>query len=520
MTRFVAVPRRAPAGDVRRGAPGARARARPRARRLGDDRHRARGDRGARARHRPDAAGARRRARRVHQVGLPYHWGSRGLTTGGSANDLIAHGARPERPHPGGRRRSRATSGPAGGRAARRCRSSSRASASARGQREMSRGGDVRRRGEAARRLLHRHVGLHRLQGVRGRVQGVEPHPRGRPRLDRRVLRQHVDARREHVAPRRVRRAAQAAAARRRRPPTTSTREPLRWLMASDVCKHCTHAALPRRLPDRRALPHRVRHRRRAGGRLQRLRLLRARVPVRRARQARPAAHAGRRAARAAAARHEGGRPRLEVHALLRPAQGRPRAGVREGVPDRLDPVRRARRAARARATQRLDEAAGARAGTARSSTARDPDDGVGGFGAFFLLLDEPEVYGLPPDPVVTTRDLPAMWRTTALAAAALVVGVGARVPRRPAVSVTERGTRCGRTTAGRSSRSRSGSREIPFYFFTGGLAGGVARCCTGVARLAGNERLAKTRALRRRGGRRRLARRCSSPTSAGPSAS
>ena len=38
-------------------------------------------------------------------------------------------------------------------------------------------------------------------------------------------------------------------------------------------------------------------------------------------------------------------------------------------------------------------------------------DDGVGGDGAFFLLLDEPEVYGLPPDPVVTTRDLPSMWR-------------------------------------------------------------------------------------------------------------
>jgi formate dehydrogenase iron-sulfur subunit len=52
----------------------------------------------------------------------------------------------------------------------------------------------------------------------------------------------------------------------------------------------------------------------------------------------------------------------------------------------------------------------------------RDPDDGVGGFGAFFLLLDEPEVYGLPPDPVVTTRDLPEMWRNTALAAAATVV--------------------------------------------------------------------------------------------------
>jgi formate dehydrogenase iron-sulfur subunit len=53
----------------------------------------------------------------------------------------------------------------------------------------------------------------------------------------------------------------------------------------------------------------------------------------------------------------------------------------------------------------------------------RDEDDGVGGFGAFFLLLDEPEVYGLPPDPVVTTRDLKQMWRTTAVAAAATVVG-------------------------------------------------------------------------------------------------
>jgi formate dehydrogenase iron-sulfur subunit len=47
----------------------------------------------------------------------------------------------------------------------------------------------------------------------------------------------------------------------------------------------------------------------------------------------------------------------------------------------------------------------------------RDPEDGVGGDGAFFLLLDEPEVYGLPPDPVVTTRDLPDMWKRAALTA-------------------------------------------------------------------------------------------------------
>jgi formate dehydrogenase iron-sulfur subunit len=53
-----------------------------------------------------------------------------------------------------------------------------------------------------------------------------------------------------------------------------------------------------------------------------------------------------------------------------------------------------------------------------------DPDDGVGGFGAFFLLLDEPEVYGLPPDPVVTTAHLPQMWKTAAVATGALVFGV------------------------------------------------------------------------------------------------
>ena len=46
-----------------------------------------------------------------------------------------------------------------------------------------------------------------------------------------------------------------------------------------------------------------------------------------------------------------------------------------------------------------------------------DPADGVGGFGAFFLLLDRPEVYGLPPDPVSTTRDLPGMWRMAGAAA-------------------------------------------------------------------------------------------------------
>jgi len=51
-------------------------------------------------------------------------------------------------------------------------------------------------------------------------------------------------------------------------------------------------------------------------------------------------------------------------------------------------------------------------------------EDGVGGDGAFFLLLDEPEVYGLPPDPVVTTKDLPDMWKRAGMAALAMAASV------------------------------------------------------------------------------------------------
>jgi formate dehydrogenase iron-sulfur subunit len=53
-----------------------------------------------------------------------------------------------------------------------------------------------------------------------------------------------------------------------------------------------------------------------------------------------------------------------------------------------------------------------------------DEDNGIGGAGAFFLLLDEPEVYGLPPDPASTTRDVGGFWKAAALAAGALLAGV------------------------------------------------------------------------------------------------
>jgi len=45
-----------------------------------------------------------------------------------------------------------------------------------------------------------------------------------------------------------------------------------------------------------------------------------------------------------------------------------------------------------------------------------NPKDGVGGTGSIFLLLDEPEVYGLPPDPRVPTADLPRMFKRAGMA--------------------------------------------------------------------------------------------------------
>ncbi|GAA0982604.1 MULTISPECIES: 4Fe-4S dicluster domain-containing protein [Streptomyces violaceusniger group] len=71
-----------------------------------------------------------------------------------------------------------------------------------------------------------------------------------------------------------------------------------------------------------------------------------------------------------------------------------------------------------------------------------DPEDGVGGDGAFFLLLDEPEVYGLPPDPVVTTRDLPSMWRHAGTAALSLLGGVAAVFAAQAGVSGRRTGRR------------------------------------------------------------------------------
>ena len=123
--------------------------------------------------------------------------------------------------------------------------------------------------GRAADGLLHRHDGVHRLQGVRGRLQAVE-RPAGR-RLavqEGRLLRPHRRAVGLDVAARAVRRAARAlggapragrGGARRRGRrrgsdlPATgggdgtvdvaqAVADMDRWIFMSDVCKHCTNA--------------------------------------------------------------------------------------------------------------------------------------------------------------------------------------------------------------------------------------------------------------------------------------
>ena len=121
-----------------------------------------------------------------------------------------------------------------------------------------------------------------------------------------------------------------------------------------------------------------------------------------------------------------------------------------------------------------------------------DDSDGIGGAGAFFLLLDDPEVYGLPPDPVDTRRDLGSIWAAAGAAAAALGLGLAAAV----FGGGDERSREAGRlerqpTWDERPVRSYHGQPvlkepiwtwEIPFYFFTGGVAGASA----GLAELAG----------------------------------
>jgi formate dehydrogenase iron-sulfur subunit len=77
----------------------------------------------------------------------------------------------------------------------------------------------------------------------------------------------------------------------------------------------------------------------------------------------------------------------------------------------------------RARARDRLEQVVEAGQPQAQLYGASE-DDGVDGNGAFFLLLDDPEVYRLPPDPVTPTRHLKQMWTV----AGAVALGIAGAV--------------------------------------------------------------------------------------------
>jgi len=178
----------------------------------------------------------------------------------------------------------------------------------------------------------------------------------------------------------------------------------VRWLMSSDVCKHCTHAACLDVCPTGSlfrtefgtvvvqqdicngcgycvpACPYGVIDQRKDDGRVFKCTMCYDRLGV-------------------------GEQPAC--------AKACPTESIQFGPLDEL----------RERAQQRVERLHEQGIDEARLYGER-PDDGVGGDGAFFLLLDEPEVYGMPPDPVVTTRDLAAMWRQAGAAALTLTVGV------------------------------------------------------------------------------------------------
>ena len=190
------------------------------------------------------------------------------------------------------------------------------------------------------------------------------------------------------------------------RKPVADGNDQFRWLMASDVCKHCTHAACLDVCPTGAlfrtefgtvvvqedicngcgycvpACPYGVIDRREDDGRAWKCTLCYDRLGA-------------------------GMEPAC--------AKACPTESIQFGPLDEL----------RDRAAARVTQLQAAGVADARLY-GEDPGDGVGGDGAFFLLLDEPEVYGLPPDPVVTTRDLPTMWRRVGAAAATLATGTAA----------------------------------------------------------------------------------------------
>ena len=160
---------------------------------------------------------------------------------------------------------------------------------------------------------------------------------------------------------------------------------------------------LPGRLPDRRADPHRVRDGDRAARHLQRLRLLRHRVPVRRHRPRSRTTGAPRSARSATTACRT---------AWSRPARRRARPTRSSSAPTTSSSS--ARRGASLELHERGLE-------TAYLYGAGDEgaDQLAGGLGAFFLLTEPPERFGLPAQ-----ADSPIQANMPVATAAGLAAGV------------------------------------------------------------------------------------------------
>src|SRR6202035_1689478 len=70
----------------------------------------------------------------------------------------------------------------------------------------------------------------------------------------------------------------------------------------------------------------------------------------------------------------------------------------------------------RERAQSRVSELHAEGRNEARLYLANEDDNGIGGAGSLFLLLDEPGAYRLPEHPVVPTRRLKQVWTAAAMA--------------------------------------------------------------------------------------------------------
>ena len=78
----------------------------------------------------------------------------------------------------------------------------------------------------------------------------------------------------------------------------------------------------------------------------------------------------------------------------------------------------------RGRAARRLEALHDEGREDARLYLADESDNGIGGAGSLFLLLDRPSAYRFPEEPVVPTRRLRGMWAAAAAAAGVAAAGI------------------------------------------------------------------------------------------------